>query len=158
MQRNVISIFILVLAISVIAPDGALARSEGIVAKRSAFSVTETIDRLEAVMKSKGFRIFARISHSDAAKSIGKEIAAAEILIYGTPKISVPLLSGNIVAGLDLPLKALAYEEDDGQVFLVYNHPGYIAKRHQIKGKNKLIGAISRILTNLTDQAVKDLQ
>ncbi|MBT6096368.1 MAG: DUF302 domain-containing protein [Rhodospirillaceae bacterium] len=132
------------------------ARSEGIVAKPSAFSVKETMDRLVAVFKSKGFRIFARVNHTAAAESIGKEIAEAELLVYGTPKISTPLLQENILSGLDLPLKTLVYEDEKGQVFLAYNHPGYIARRHEILGRDKLIGAISRILTNLTDQAVKE--
>ncbi len=134
----------------------AWARSEGIVAKPSAFSVKVTMDRMEALFKSKGFRIFARVDHTAAAASIDREIDTAELLIFGTPKITTPLMQENIVAGLDLPLKALVYEEEDGQVFLVYNHPGYIARRHEIKGRNKLIGAISRILANLTDQVVKE--
>jgi uncharacterized protein (DUF302 family) len=134
----------------------ATAKSEGIVAKPSAFSVKITLDRLEAVFKSKGIRIFARIDHAAAAKSIGKELQPSELLIFGTPKIGTPLMQDSILSGIDLPLKALAYEDAKGQVFLVYNHPGYLARRHEIKSKNKLISSISRILSNLTDQAVKD--
>ena len=155
-MRNSTTLAAAALFIGLTMASGAFAKSEGIVAKPSAFSVKTTIDRLEAVFKKKGIRIFARINHAAAAKSIGRELQPSELLIFGTPKIGTPLMQENIVVGIDLPLKALAYEDSKGQVFLVYNHPGYLARRHEIKGKNKLISSISRILTNLTDQAVKD--
>jgi uncharacterized protein (DUF302 family) len=130
--------------------SGADAASEGVVVKPSAFSVKETMDRLVAVLEEKKFQIYARVDH-------GKTITAeAELLIYGTPKISTPLMSANILAGLDFPMRTLVYKDAEGQVFLVYDHPGYIARRHEIEGHNRLVGAISRILTNLTDQAIKD--
>lgn len=133
----------------------AQARSEGIVAKPSAFSVKETIDRLEAVLKSKGIKVMARVDHAAAAKAINKQMRPAEILIFGTPKIGTPLMQSNIIIGIDLPLKAMAYEDEQGQVYLVYNHPGYLVRRHGITDHNKLVSAISRVLTNLTDQAIK---
>jgi len=133
-----------------------MAQSQGVVVKQSAFSVEETLDRLEGVLKRKGFVVFARIDHAAAAERIEKQLEPAEILIFGNPKISTPLMQGNPVAGLDLPLKALVYQDADGKVFLVYNHPAYISRRHGIKGLTKLSKAVSRILTNLTDQAVKN--
>jgi len=135
--------------------NDALARSEGIVAKPSAYSVKETMDRLERIFKSKGIRIFARIDHAKAAASVGKQLQPSELLLFGTPKIGTPLMQSNIISGIDLSLKALAYRQPDGQVYLIYNHPGYIARRHQIKDLYKLVHAISRILTNLTDAAVQ---
>ena len=144
----------LLLALQFVATD-VLARSEGIVAKPSAFSVEETMNRLEAVFKAKGIRVFARIDHAARARRIERQLAPAEVLIFGTPKIGTPLMQASIVAGIDLPLKALAYQDKGGQVFLVYNHPGYLARRHAIKGKSKLIGAISRILGKLTNQAIR---
>jgi uncharacterized protein (DUF302 family) len=126
------------------------AASDGVVVKPSAFSVKETMDRLEAVLRAKKFRIHARIDHGETVT------AEAELLIYGTPKISTPLISANILAGLNFPMRTLVYKDNEGQVFLVYDHPGYIARRHEIEGHDRLVGAISRILTNLTDQAIKD--
>ncbi len=130
--------------------SGADAASEGVVVKPSAFSVKETMDRLVAVLEEKKFQIYARVDHGNTIT------AEAELLIYGTPKISTPLMSANILAGLDFPMRTLVYKDAEGQVFLVYDHPGYIARRHEIEGHNRLVGAISRILTNLTDQAIKD--
>lgn len=154
-RASMLAAVIVIAVVSAIATTSTHARSDGIVAKPSAYSVKETIDRLEAIFKSKGMRIFARIDHAAAAKSAGQEVPPTELLIFGTPKIGTPLIQSNIIAGIDLPLKALAYREPDGQVYLVYNHPGYLARRHEITNRNKLVSAISRILTNLTDEAVQ---
>ncbi len=137
---------------------GAWAQSQGVVVKQSAFSVAETLNRLEAVFKRRGFQVFARIDHAAAAESIERELPPAEVLIFGNPKIATPLMQSNVVAGLDLPMKALAYRDDAGKVFLVYNHPAYLSRRHGIKDRKKFVEAVSRILTNLTDQAVKNSQ
>jgi len=134
------------------------AQSQGVVVKQSAFSVKETLDRLEKVFEQKGIRVFARIDHQAGANRINKELAPAQVLIFGNPKIGTPLMQSNIVAGLDLPMKALAYQDDTGKVFLVYNHPGYLNRRHGIKDRNRLAQTVSRILINLTDQATKKQQ
>ena len=133
----------------------ARAQSQGIVVKQSAFGVSETLDRLERVFEQKGFEVFARIDHSERAQGIKKNLAPAEALIFGNPRVATPLMQDNPVAGVDLPMQALAYRAKDGKVFLVYDHPAYIARRHGINAGSKLIKAVSRILTRLTDQAVK---
>ena len=99
--------------------------------------------------------MFARIDHGAAAQSINQQLAPAELLIFGTPKIGTPLMQSNILIGIDLPLKALAYQDPDGQVYLIYNHPGYLVRRHEITNMSKLVSAVSRILANLTDEAVQ---
>ncbi|MEK9754287.1 MAG: DUF302 domain-containing protein [Rhodospirillaceae bacterium] len=91
---------------------------------------------------------------------MNQKLAPAELIIFGTPKIGTPkigtpLMQSNVVMGIDLPLKALAYQDPDGQVYLVYNHPGYLVCRHGVTDMNKLVSAISRILANLTDDAVQ---
>jgi uncharacterized protein (DUF302 family) len=135
--------------------NDAHARSEGIVAKPSAYSVKETMDSLERIFKAKGFQVFARIDHAAAAQTINQKLAPAELIIFGTPKIGTPLMQSNVVIGINLPLKALAYQDPDGQVYLVYNHPGYLVCRHGVTDMNKLVSAISRILANLTDEALQ---
>jgi uncharacterized protein (DUF302 family) len=141
--------------IAAVTTTDAFARSDGIVAKPSAYSVKETMDRLERILKAKGFTVYARIDHGAAARSINQGMAPAEVLIFGMPKISTPLMQSNINIGIDLPLKALAYQEPDGQIYLTYNHPGYLVRRHEINDMNRLVSAISRILANLTDDAVQ---
>lgn len=141
--------------IAAVTTTDAFARSEGIVAKPSAYPVKETKDRLERILKAKGFTVYARIDLGAAARSINQGLAPAEVLVFGMPKISTSLMQSNIVIGIDLPLKALAYQESDGQIYLTYNHPGYLVRRHGITDMNRLVSAISRILANLTDDAVQ---
>lgn len=131
------------------------ARSEGVVFKRSAYSVSETINRLVAIFKERGITVFARVDHAAGAEKIGKKLAPAELVIFGNPKIGTPLMQSNIVSGIDLPLKAMAYQNASGAVELVYNHPGYTARRHGIEDRDALVQEISKILTNLTDLATK---
>ncbi len=131
------------------------ARSQGVVIKKSAYSVAVTIDRLVAIFKEKGITVFARVDHAAGAEKVGKKLAPAELVIFGNPKIGTPLMQSNIVSGIDLPLKAMAYENANGAVELVYSHPGFLARRHGIEDRDDLVKNISKILTNLTDAATK---
>ena len=146
---------VLAAALAVAVTTAAQAQSQGVVVKQSAFSVKETLDRLENIFKAKGIRVFARVDHAAGAKRIDKQLAPAQLLIFGNPKIGTPLMQSNIVSGLDLPMKVLAYRDKAGKVFIAYNHPGYLTRRHGIKDRNKLVKTVSKILTNLTDQATK---
>lgn len=136
---------------------GAQAQSQGVVVKQSAFNVAVTIDRLEKVLTDKGFDIFARVDLTKRAQDIEKTLPPAQVLIYDNSRIATPLMQGNTVAGLDLPMRALAYVDVEGKVFLVYYHPAYIARRHGLDPNSNLVKAISRILTRLTGSVVKDL-
>ncbi len=131
------------------------AKSEGVVIKKSAYSVSETIDRLVAIFKEKGITVFARVNHAAGAEKIDKKLAPAELVIFGNPKIGTPLMQSNIISGIDLPLKAMAYQNASGTVELVYSHPGFLARRHDIKDRDALVKQMSKILTNLTDAATK---
>jgi len=155
---NKLAIVVVAAIIGISVTTSSYAQSTGIVIKQSAFSVKATMDRLEAILKKKGITVFARIDHAAGAARVKKELAPAEIIIFGNPKIGTPLMQSNIVAGLDLPLKALVYSDGAGKVFLAYNHPGYLSRRHAIKDRKKLIKSVSRILINLTDQAIKQKQ
>ncbi|UZD89699.1 DUF302 domain-containing protein [Cognatishimia activa] len=86
-------------------------------------SVSETIDALEAAVENAGTTVFARVDHAGGAKKIGEELADAELLVFGNPKIGTPAMQANIQAGLYLPLKVLAYEAEDGTVYLTYEDP-----------------------------------
>ncbi len=104
----------------------------GIFSKKSAHSVSVTIDRLENLLKKKGITIVTRLSHDDSAKRVGIPLRPTELLIFGNPKLGSHFLTSNQTAGIDLPLKALAWEDENGQVWLSYNDPNYIAFRHNI--------------------------
>lgn len=129
------------------------ADENGIVKKQSMYSVKETLDRLENILKAKGIGIAVRWNHSEKAKAIGMELRDTEILIFGNPKMGSPLMMSNQEIGIDLPLKALAYKDASGQVWLAYNDPAYLKHRHGITDKDNIFEKMSAALKGMTDKA-----
>lgn len=127
---------------------------EGMLVKASHYSVTETLDRLEKVIMEKGITVFARVDHSAGAKKVDIPLPPTQLLIFGNPKLGTPLMQNQQTAGIDLPLKALAWEDANGKVWLAYNEPSYIAARHGIKGQQKIIDKMTGALKKFTDYAV----
>ncbi len=99
--------------------------NNGVISKPSKYPVKETMDRLEAVLKSKGITIFARIDQKAAAKSVGLVMQPTELLIFGDPKAGTPLMNSYPSLVIDLPLKAVAWESKNGKVFQSFNNPEY---------------------------------
>lgn len=102
----------------------------GLISIESRFGVAETIDRLVATVTSAGMRVFARIDHAAGAHEVGAELRPTELLIFGHPKGGTPLMQDQQTAGIDLPLKALAWEDALGKVWLSYNDAHWLAERH----------------------------
>ncbi len=103
----------------------------------SKHGVSETIDRLSAIAQSKGLRIFARIDHAKGAEEVGLPLRPTQLLLFGHPKGGTPLMQDRQTAGLDLPLKALAWEDEKGQVWLSYYTGSMIAARHGLSEASK---------------------
>ncbi len=103
---------------------------KGIINKSSKYSVEETLDRLEAVLKSKGITIFSRIDQKAAAEKVGLSMQPTELLIFGDPRSGTPLMNSYPSLSIDLPLKAVAWKSKDGKVILSYNSPEYLKQRH----------------------------
>jgi uncharacterized protein (DUF302 family) len=95
-------------------------------------SVAATIDRLEASLRERGILIFARIDFSGDAARAGLTMRPEQLLLFGNPKAGTPLMIASPTAGLDLPLKALAFEDQAGKTWLAYNDPHYVVQRHGI--------------------------
>src|SRR4029077_18088644 len=102
----------------------------GFISKLSPHSVPETIQRLSALLKSKGVAIFALIDHSGEAEKSGLKMRPTQLLIFGNPKAGTPLMIAAPTAAIDLPLKALAWEDAEGKVWLSFNSPEYLQQRH----------------------------
>ena len=100
---------------------------------KSPHSVKETIDRFEAAAKARGLNVFLRVDHAAGAKTIGKALRPTELLVFGNPQGGTPLMECAQSVGIDLPLKALAWQDASGQVWLGYNDPQFIANRHEGK-------------------------
>jgi uncharacterized protein (DUF302 family) len=103
---------------------------DGIVSKESKFSVPETLDRVDALLRSKGIKIFVRVDHSGEAEKAGLKMPPTQLLIFGNPKGGTPVMLAAPTAAIDLPLKALAWQDGDGKVWLSYNDPEYLKKRY----------------------------
>lgn len=123
------------------------AQTNGLVAKPSKYSVAETMDRLEKVVKSKGIIVFARIDHAGEADKAGLKLRPTQLLIVGNPKAGTPVMAAAQSAAIDLPLKALAWEDANGKVWLGYNSAEYLKQRHSIPDELvKNVGAIAGLV------------
>jgi len=106
--------------------------ADGFVSLKSTHSARDTMNRLEEIVKKRGFTIFARIDHSAGAANVGLSLRPTELLIFGNPAGGTPFMACAQTVGIDLPLKALVWEDASSQVWLGYNDPAYIAKRHGV--------------------------
>jgi uncharacterized protein (DUF302 family) len=98
----------------------------GIVSIASPYAVDETLDHLQKLLDAKGIRIFALIDHSGEAAKVGMEMHPTKLLIFGSPKGGTPVMLAAPTVALDLPLKALVWEDDKGKVWISYNDPAYL--------------------------------
>jgi uncharacterized protein (DUF302 family) len=108
----------------------AWAADNGLVNVPGKYSVPETLDRLESLVKEHGLRVFARIDFSGDAWKAGLKMKPSQLLIFGNPKAGTPLMIASPTIAIDLPLKALAWEDASGKVWLSYNKPEYLKERH----------------------------
>jgi uncharacterized protein (DUF302 family) len=104
----------------------------GIISKPSKYSVPETLHRLETILASKSVKVFAVIDHSGEAEKAGLKMPPTQLLIFGNPKGGTPVMLAAPTAAIDLPLKALAWEDASGKVWLSYNDPAYIQRRFNL--------------------------
>lgn len=104
--------------------------TDGLVTIASEFPVAETIDRLAELATARGLHIFARVDHAAGAAKAGLALRPTQLLILGNPTGGTPLMQDRQTAGIDLPVKALAWEDADGRVWLSYNDAAFIAQRH----------------------------
>ena len=103
-----------------------------LVTKPSQYSVPETIDRIERAVTAKGMKLFVRIDHSGEAKKVGLAMRPTQLLIFGNPKGGTAVMVAKPTAAIDLPMKALAWEDEDGKVWLTYNSPELLHARHGV--------------------------
>ncbi len=105
--------------------------AEGLIAKKSAASPKDTMNKVEELVKQRNLKVFARVDHAAGAQSIGKTLRPTELLIFGNPQGGTPFMECAQSVGIDLPLKMLVWQDAGGQTWVGYNDPAYLAKRHQ---------------------------
>jgi len=147
-MRELLSIFITLLFCSSLAIAG-----DGLISIKSAHGVPETADRLEATLKAKGMTIFSRIKHSEAASKLGKKLRPTELMLFGNPIIGTALMQCRQSIGIDLPQKALIWEDEKAQVWLSYNDPLYLAERHDVEGCEPVLNKMVKALKHFAKAA-----
>jgi len=105
-------------------------KNDGIIDKRSAHSVDETVEKLKGILQAKGVSLFALVDHSGEAEKAGLKMRPTKLLIFGSPKAGTPLMLAAPSVAIDLPLKILIWEDGQGAVWLSYNSPAYLQERH----------------------------
>jgi uncharacterized protein (DUF302 family) len=105
---------------------------KGLTSIRSSFGPKETMDRLQAEIRAQGMTVFARIDHAAGAAEVGLTLPPTELIIFGNARGGTPLMQSVQTVGIDLPLKALVWQDTAGTTWLSYNQPGWIAQRHSV--------------------------
>lgn len=134
----------------------AVAQENGLIVKPSAHGVIETVDRLERILDEKGIDVMARIDHAENALKVGKELKPTELLVFGNPNLGTPLMESARSIAIDLPMKALAWEDEEGRIWLAYNDPRWLAARHGAAGEDEIIRQMSGALDQITDGATAE--
>lgn len=127
---------------------------DGLTSLRSGFAPGQTMDRLEAAVKGRGMTVFARIDHAASAAAAGLVLRPTELLIFGHAKGGTPLMQAAQTIGIDLPLKALIWQDEAGSTWLSYNDPAWFARRHGLPGaSDAAIGTIASALNAVAAEA-----
>lgn len=125
----------------------------GLVNIQSAHAVAQTADRMEALLKEKGMRIFIRINHAAGAQKAGIALRPTELIVFGNPKVGAPLMARQQSIAIDLPQKMLIWEDAAGKVWLTYNQPDYLALRHGLPADLAPFQKVGGVLQQLTATA-----
>jgi uncharacterized protein (DUF302 family) len=127
--------------------ERAMAAPDGLTTIRSSYGPEDTMNRLEAAVKAKGMTVFARIDHAAGATAVGLSLRPTEVLIFGNAKAGTPLMQSVQTIGIDLPLKALVWQDTPGNTWLSYSDPAWLAKRHGLDGTT--VGTVSAMAAAL---------
>jgi uncharacterized protein (DUF302 family) len=129
--------------------------SSDLVTVKSSHNVKATADRLENVLQEKNMTVFIRIDHAAGAQKVNKQLRPTELVIFGNPKVGTPLMQCFQNAAIDLPQKALVWEDVSGTVWLSYNDPAYLVERHAISGCDAVIKKITNALASFAQAATQ---
>ena len=129
------------------------AAGEGMVSVKSAHSVSTTADRLEKVLEAKGMKVFARVDHAAGAASVGQSLPPTELVIFGNPKVGTQLMLCSPSVAIDLPMKALIWEDGNGDTWIAYNDPAFLKLRHDTQGCDAVLERVAGALNAFATKA-----
>ena len=129
--------------------------ADGLITIKSSFGPEDTMKRLEAEVKAKGLTVFAHVDHAAGAAAVGMNLRPTDLLIFGNAKGGTPLMQADQAVGIDLPLKALVWQDASGRTWLSYNDPGWLAQRHGLGAEvdpavKAMAAALAAIATKAT--------
>lgn len=127
--------------------------ADGIITLKSQYQLQETLERLEKALDDKGMTVFAKIDHAAGARKVGLDMKPATVVIFGNPKVGTKLMKCSRTVAIDLPQKALIWEDAKGETWYSYNDPQYLVKRHEIKDCEKPAGKIGKALASFARAA-----
>ena len=122
--------------------------ADGLISVKSSHTVKATADRLENILKQKGMTVFIRIDHAAGARKVDQKLRPTELIVFGNPKVGTPLMLCNQGVGIDLPQKALIWQDDQGQVWLTYNDPDYLSQRHGLSECAEVVNKVKKALSD----------
>jgi len=126
---------------------------QGLTAIKSSHLPRETMNRLEAAVAARGLTVFARIDHAAGASAAGLSLRPTEVLIFGNAKGGTPLMQAVQTTGIDLPLKALVWQDASDETWLAWNDPAWIAARHGLSEAGALVGKLAALLDEIAKAA-----
>jgi uncharacterized protein (DUF302 family) len=133
---------------------GSVQAADQFVRKQSQYSVAETVQRIEAILdKAKPIRVLGKVDHEANARSVNLELKPTTLLIFGNPALGTQLMQENPEAGVDLPMKMLVWEDDEGKVWLSYTSPMVFAERHQLVKSQPVLKKMTGALNKISDKA-----
>ena len=127
-----------------------------LITQDSPYSVPETVDNLVLALEDAGLRIFARIDHALGAASVDLALPPTQLLIFGNPQIGTPLMQAERTIGLDLPLRALVWQDEDGQVHITYTDPAALKERYGVTGQDAIFERMTGALANFAAAATAE--
>jgi len=125
----------------------------GLTTVKSSHDPRETMNRLEAAVTAKGLTVFARIDHAAGASAAGLSLRPTEVLIFGNAKGGTPLMQAVQTIGIDLPLKALVWQDASDNTWLSWNDAAWLAARHEISGAEAVVGRLTAVLDEIAKTA-----
>ena len=130
--------------------------ADGVMAVQSGFGPKQTADRLAAAIEARGMTVFARVDHAAGAAAVGMNLRPTELLIFGSAQAGTPLMQADQAIGIDLPLKALVYQDAAGKVWVAYTDPRWLARRHGLRAAaSGNVEAMAAALGALAAEATK---
>lgn len=142
------------LALSLLVAPGVQASDGPLVVKESPHSVAATMDKLAAALQAKGLKPALRIDHAAAAKAAGLEMAPAQVMLFGNPKLGTPLMQADPRIAIDLPMRVVSWQDKAGKVWIGYADPATLKARYGIAGKDEAFKTMAGALKSFTDSAI----